>query len=233
MPRKLNVTLPKTTEEGIPYLSYSQYSKFNKNFKEYVRQYFFGERFEGNAYTEFGTLIGEALETGDFSNFTKKEQTLLKKATRLDEFEKEITWDLNGFVVTGYIDTNDLKAAEVESEGFDKAVKSTVENLVDYKTGDLSKVEVYEDPEYDQITIYAGALYQETGVVPKKGWVELIERTGNAFKGEELKLGKEIVKIPQKVTKTKIKETERKLRDTAKRISDNFKVFQKLEKFTV
>lgn len=229
MPRKLNVTLPKSKEDGTPYLSYSQYSKFNKNFKEYVRQYFFGERFEGNAYTEFGTLVGEALENNDLSAFTKKEQTVLKKATRLDQFEREINWDLNGFVIMGYIDTNDQHIVKEDSG----PTGSYVENLVDYKTGALSKIADYEDDDYDQVAIYAGALYQETGVAPKKGWVELIERTGNAFKGEELKLGTEVVKIPQNVTKKRIKEIETKLRATAKKVSDNYKVFQKLEKFTV
>lgn len=229
MPRKLNVVLPKSTEDGQPYLSYSQYSKFKRNPREYYRQYFFGEPFDGNAYTDFGSLIGEALENNDFSPFTKKEQEVLKGVTRLDEFEREITWDLNGFVVTGYIDTNDVKGVTDPEEG-DKEVVTTI---IDYKTGALNKVAEYEDENYDQVTIYAGAILQQTGTAPKKGWVELIERTGNAFKGEELKLGTQVVKIPQNVTKKKIKETERKLRATAKDISDRYKVFQKLEKFTV
>lgn len=229
MPRKLNVVLPKSTEDGQPYLSYSQYSKFKRSPKEYYRQYFFGEPFDGNAYTDFGSLIGEALETGDFSAFSEEEQKVLKKVTRLDQFEREITWDLNGFVVTGYIDTNDRKVVTDSVEG-DKEVVTTI---IDYKTGALNKVAEYEDENYDQVTIYAGAILQQTGAAPKKGWVELIERTGNAFKGEELKLGFKTVKIPQNVTKKKIKETETKLRAAAKEISDRYKVFKKLEKFTV
>lgn len=229
MPRKLNVVLPKTTDEGVPYLSYSQYSKFKRSPKEYFRQYFFGEPFDGNAYTDFGSLIGEALETGDFSGFTEEEQKVLNKITRLDQFEREITWDLNGFVVTGYIDTNDCKIV-ADPEGGDREVVTTI---IDYKTGALKKEAEYAADDYDQVTIYAGSILQQTGTVPKKGWVELIERTGNAFRGEELKLGKKVIKIPQNVTKKKIKETERKLRTTAKEISDRYKVFQKLEKFTV
>ena len=229
MPRKLNVVLPKSTEDGQPYLSYSQYSKFKRSPKEYYRQYFFGEPFDGNAYTDFGSLIGEALETGDFSAFSEEEQKVLKKVTRLDQFEREITWDLNGFVVTGYIDTNDTLWDHPDP----KQGKEVVTTIIDYKTGALNKVAEYEDENYDQVTIYAGAILQQTGTVPKKGWVELIERTGNAFRGEELKLGTEVVKIPQNVTKKKIKETETKLRAAAKEISDRYKVFKKLEKFTV
>lgn len=233
MPRKLNVVLPKSTEDGQPYLSYSQYSKFKRSPKEYYRQYFFGEPFDGNAYTDFGSLIGEALETGDFSAFSEEEQKVLKKITRLDQFEREITWDLNGFVVTGYIDTNDSKIVEDEAHGHPGMDREIVTTIIDYKTGALNKVAEYEDENYDQVTIYAGAILQQTGTVPEKGWVELIERTGNAFKGEELKLGTEVVKIPQNVTKKKIKETETKLRAAAKEISDRYKVFKKLEKFTV
>lgn len=220
MPRKLNVILPKSLEDGTPYLSYSQYSKFIKDFKGYVHNYFFKDPFTGNAYTEFGTLIGEALEKGDFSGFTEKEQKVLELVPRLDEFERKVVWDLNGFVVMGYIDTNDNKDGKVT-------------HLIDYKTGAANKEEEYDSDGYDQIGIYAAAIEQETGELPEIGEVVLIERTGNAFKGEPLKLGTKVITIPQDVSKKKITQIKTRIRKTAKKISDYYAVFNKLQEVKV
>jgi hypothetical protein len=222
---KTKIELPKKNEEGKSYISYSQYSKWKTSKKDYIKSYFLGERFEGNAYTEFGSLIGEALENNDFSNFSPKERELLSKVTRFDQFEREIVWDFGDFFVKGFIDTNDLFVDGVKPD--------VVTTIVDYKTGDSNKVSVYEADDYDQVAIYAGAIEQETGHLPTKGWVELIERTGNAFKGEELKLGGKIFTIPQDLSKKKIEQTRVKVLAVAKDISGFFKVFNKLNSIKV
>ena len=220
MHRMGEINLPKKNKDGKPYISYSQYNKWKGAKKDYIKQYFLGEKFEGNAYTDFGSMIGEALENNDFSGFTPEELPVLAKITRLDEFEKEITWDLEEFVVTGYIDTNDNK-------------KGLVSKIVDYKTGDMNKVEVYEADKYDQVTIYAGAIEQETGKLPEKGWVELIERTGNAFKGEKLQLGTKVVTIPQDVSRKAVDKVRDNLKKVAQEISFSYGVFNKLNSITV
>ena len=46
------IVLPKTTPEGIPYLSYSQINTWKNSKRDYIRQYFLGESFDGNSYTE-------------------------------------------------------------------------------------------------------------------------------------------------------------------------------------
>lgn len=201
--------LPRVDNEGDCYISYSQHSKWKKSKKDYIKSYFFGERFEGNAYTDFGSLIGESLERGDFSAFKAKEKKVLKKVTRLDEFERKIKWDLGLFYVTGYIDTND----------------SELTTLIDYKTGDMTKVDVYEDDDYDQLAIYAGAIEQETGTLPKKAHVELIERVGNAFRGEDLALGSEVAKIKQDVSKKRINQVKKDVIKVATEISEYYRVF--------
>jgi len=222
---KTKIELPKKNEEGKSYISYSQYSKWKTSKKDYIKSYFLGERFEGNAYTEFGSLIGEALENNDFSSFSPKERELLSKVTRFDQFEREIVWDFGDFFVKGFIDTNDLFVDGVKPD--------VVTTIVDYKTGDSNKVSVYEADDYDQVAIYAGAIEQETGHLPTKGWVELIERTGNAFKGEELKLGGKVFTIPQDLSKEKIEQTRVKVLAVAKDISGFFKVFNKLNSIKV
>lgn len=222
------IKLPKKNKQGQYYISYSQYNKWKNNKKDYIKSYFLGERFEGNAYTEFGSMVGEALENNDFSGFTPKELEVMKKITRLDQFEREINWDLGDFVVNGYIDTNDLL-----KDGSEPSANKLVNSIVDYKTGDMNKIPVYEDDGYDQVTIHAGAIEAETGHLPSKGWVELIERTGNAFRGEKLELGKKVVVIPQDVSPKAVAKVKKNLIKVAKEISLSYKVFNKLNSITV
>lgn len=203
------IILPRTDKNGDFYISYSQHSKWKKNKKDYIKSYFLGERFEGNAYTDFGSMIGEALENDDFSAFTAKEKKVLKRVTRLDEFEREIKLDMGDFYVMGFIDSND----------------KDLKILIDYKTGDMNKVAVYEADDYDQLGIYAAAIEQETGKLPEQAYVELIERVGNAFKGEDLVLGTEIAQIPQDISPKKIKEIKEDVLKVAGEISDFYRVF--------
>jgi len=208
------LTLPKQDEDGVCLYSYSQHSKWKDNKKEYIRQYFFGEGFDGNAYTEFGNKVGEALENDDLSCFTEREKKTLTKVTRLDEFERPIKLsfpELN-FYIRGYIDSND---------------KDLI-TLIDYKTGDESKIEKYEGQSYDQLAIYAAAIEQETGVLPKNARVELIARDGNPWKGDQLTVGKDVFWIPQDITPENIEKVKSNIIKGAKEVSSYYSVFCKL-----
>lgn len=224
---KIKIDLPKKNEEGKSYLSYSQYNKWKNGKRDYIRSYFFKEPWDGNAYTSFGSLVGEALENGDFSAFEPEEAATLKKCTRLDQFEREISYDFGDFFVKGFIDTNDLHT-ETHPEGSKDDTFEFVRNLIDYKTGAPDKASLYEGDGYEQVTIYAGALRQETGVLPERGWVELIERTGNPFKQEELKVGGSVTRIPQDVSPGAILKVEQNLKKVAKDISAHYKIFKML-----
>lgn len=215
---KLN--LPKTDKEGVPYLSYSQISTWKRSKRDYMRQYFFGERFEGNAYTEFGSLVGEALENNDYKPFTKEEQTFLKELPRYEQFEREIRWELDGFFIKGYIDTNSL---ENTKQG------ELVEKLADYKTGDIvSKSPEYESDNYTQLDIYAGAIEQETGTLPTDVKVVLIGRKGNAFKREKLTLNGEYAIIEKVVTPERVEQVKAECQAVAEEISSYYTTFLKL-----
>ena len=211
----MGIVLPKKDENGVYYLSYSQISTWKKSKRDYMRQYFFGETFEGNAYTEFGSLVGGCLEKGDFSPFEDHEAELLKKVPRYDEFEREIKLQMKGYYVKGYIDTN--------TKDFKK--------IADYKTGDVDKkAGEYEDDSYNQLEIYSAGLQQETGVLPEEAKVFLIDRTGNAFKGEELKLGSSFISIEKTIDEDRIKEVLKDIDKIAVEISNSYKVFLKLNK---
>jgi len=219
-----NLILPRVDDEGFPYLSYSQISTWKKSKREYIRQYFFGEAFEGNAYTEFGSKVGEALENNDYSGFTVKEKKFLKTIPRYDEFEREIKLQLDGFYIKGFIDTNTLdlqQSCGVEVEMVDK--------IADYKTGDVDKKTAeYESDEYTQLDIYAGAIKQETGVLPSDVKVFLIHRTGNAFKNERLKLGDRFVTITKNVTQERVDTVLKEVQEIALEISQYYKLYLSL-----
>lgn len=208
-----SLILPRIDEDGIPYLSYTQYSTWKKSKRDYIRQYFFGEEFTGNAYTEFGLLLGEALEKNDYSSFTKEEAEFLQTIPRYDEFEREIKLQLDGFYVKGFVDTN----------------KKDFSILADYKTGDISKkTGDYESDDYNQVGIYSAGIEQEFGVLPDKGIVYLIGRSGNPFKNEDLKLTLDYKPIEQDITKDTIKSIKKDLQETAEEISSYYQAYLRL-----
>jgi hypothetical protein len=215
------IVLPKTTPEGIPYLSYSQISTWKKSKRDYIRQYFFGEDFSGMSdYMDFGSKVGNALEKNDFSEFTKEEQKFLKTIPRYDQFEREINLQMDGYFVKGFIDTNTTENTEKGE---------LVKKIADYKTGEIEKKESeYASDDYIQLDIYAASIQQETGVLPEEVSVFLIDRTGNAFKGEPLRLGERYITITKKVDDKRVKVVMNEVNKIAQEISDYYQVFLKL-----
>ncbi len=216
MSNNSKIILPKKDSNGNYYISYSQINKWKRSKREYIRNYFFGENTSSvglQKYGDFGTLIGEALENNDFTKFSKEEQKFMNSVPRYDDFERKISLDMNGYYVTGYIDTN----------------STDLNKIADYKTGDINKKKSdYTSKDYIQLDIYAAAIQQETGVLPKDIKVILIGRKGNAFKGEDLILSKEFITIDRKVTMEDIDKVKQEIDKTAKEISDMYKVFLKL-----
>jgi hypothetical protein len=200
--------LPRKDKAGNSYLSYSQLTLFKRSPQEYFEQYILEQPFEGNAYTDFGTKVGEALENNDFKGFPKIEKVVLKKVRRLDEFERKIKLDYKDFYVTGYVDTN----------------SSDFKEIIDYKTGGKKKETQYQKSEYTQLCIYALGLRQETGVTPEFASVEFIRRGGNAFRGQKLFVEDENpLSIKVDISEKRLKAVYRDIFITAKQIEHFFK----------
>ena len=225
--------LPKTDEEGVPYLSYSQINKWKDSKRDYIRKYFLGES-EDNVglkkYGDFGNLVGEAFENDDYSAFDDDEIKFLKKIPKFDEFEREIKFEMKGFYIKGFIDTN--TAPQVDTE--DSIPFQWVKKLADYKTGDVakkgsSKVD-YTSKEYIQVELYAAALRKLYGKAPAEGYVYLIGRSGNAFAGQELKLTKELLTIERDVSPKRLDEVEQQVQDIAEEISSYYTAYLELNK---
>ena len=164
------MNLPKKDKKGNSYLSYSQISTFKRSKEDFYNQYILQIPFEGNAYTDFGSNVGEALEKNNFSKFDKTESKVLKSVKRLDLFERKTILTYDTFYIIGYIDT----------------CKNDYSEIIDYKTGGIGKDKQYKSVDYTQLHLYALSLRQETGITPTKASVKFITRGGNAFKGEKL-----------------------------------------------
>lgn len=214
MSKKLK--LPRVDKEGFPYLSYSQYKKWKEKNRDYIRQYFFKEKEDNPAlkkYGDFGHKVGESFEHANFSAWDKEEADFLQKLPYYDEFEKEVKLQLKGFYVLGYIDSN----------------KSDYTQLLDYKTGDIVKMTPeYKSDKYEQVDLYAAALKQMHGKLPKKGIVVLIGRSGNAFNGEELNLTLEAEIINKPLSLKRCKEVSDNFQQIGEEISNYYRVFLKL-----
>ena len=218
--------LPRVDDEGRGYISYSQIKTWKKSKRDYMRQYFFGESGPKalEPYSDFGSKVGEALENNDFSGFTKKEQEFLKTVTRYDQFEREVKLEMDGFYVKGFIDSNTL-ARKTKN----KKQVEVVDKILDYKTGEIEKRKAdYESDDYIQIPIYAAAIQQDTGSLPKECSVVLIQRNGNAFAGEELTLGDEYITIDKVVTQEVVDTVRKDVQETTEEISEYYELFLKL-----
>ncbi len=226
---KEQLILPKKDDKGY-YISYSQYTKWKKSKREYIRSYFFKEGYETNEYAEFGTKVGEALENNDFSGFTKEEQEFLSTVPRLDEFEREVDlyFEEYNFRVMGYVDSSNITAIHVlDSNPPITTVQSNY--ILDYKTADIeSKRAYYESDEYSQLDIYSMAIEQETGLLPDKVEVVMIGRSGNAFKGEKLKLTCEQETISRTISGERLEAVRKDLVKVAKEIADYYSIYLKM-----
>lgn len=214
------INLPRRDKEGNFYLSYSQMSMWKKSKRDYMRQYFYGEEDTKDflkPYGDFGSKVGEALEDNDFSGFTEEEQKFLKTIPRLEEFEREIFLQLDGFYIKGFVDTNTSP-----EDGY-------VKKLADYKTGEISKrTAEYESDNYNQTEIYSAALEQEFGKLPDEAQVIIIQRDGNAFKGEKLTLGDKFHIVDKPITRERIDQVKAECQAIAEEISKYYTIYLKM-----
>lgn len=215
------LNLPKKTEEGIPYVSYSQHNTWKRSKRVYIRQNFFKEKDVSKhlkPYGDFGKKIGGALETGDFKDFKGKARKFMESIPRYDEFERKVVLKLNGFISFGFIDTNTLP-----EDGY-------IKHIADYKTGEIEKREPeYASDDYIQLELYAAALEQEFGRLPDTGKVLLIERHGSPFKDEELILGDKCVTIDKDLSPERIKEVKDDFQSVGEDIAAHYEMFLKLK----
>lgn len=161
------MNLPSKDKNGKSYLSYSAINSYLKDRNQFVKTYILKEPFEGNAYTNFGSRVGKAIETNDFSLFKKSEIKILNSVKRLDEFERKVFLDFDSFYMIGFIDSNTFDLTKI----------------TDYKTGGTGKHIQYYSSDYVQMCYYALAIKQETGIKVKEATVQFVHRGGTLKSG--------------------------------------------------
>lgn len=205
------IILPKICEKtGKPRISYSQVGSWNDYRPDYIKQYFAGIKLESGCYADFGTKVGTARETGDYSEFTLDEQKVLESVPRIKNcvYEREINLDFGDFILLGYID-----------EFIDN------EEVNDNKTGGKGKQSLYRSEDYIQTVLYKKALIDE-GYEIKKTGVNFFERGGSHFK-PPLKLTGHYEYIPIEYSEDRWKYAEAKVRKAVSEISDSYRIYKK------
>lgn len=217
--------LPRKDKEGNCYISYSQITAWHeaKGFDtglpgkvEFIRKYFLGETFEDTkGFGLFGTEVeGYITERNYADKFTDQEKKVLEQISPLGVFQKEFKLKYDGFYVLGYIDDMLPDATKIR----------------DYKTASKKSGKKYEEDAYFQLDLYALAIKQETGKLPKELEVCIIERLGNGFNGgrDVMTVGNDVWYVQRKTNKERLKKLEQTILQTAEEISEYYQVFLKL-----
>ncbi len=224
-----NIELPRQDEDGNYYISYSQYTtwKDQKSFnlqtigkQEYFLGYFFGHRFPDMGWGQFGTEVeGYICEREYADSFLPHEKRILEEIKPLGVFQQEIKiWLFANVYIKGFID--DMLP------GFT--------HLRDYKTAsDKSRLKYYKD-DYVQLDIYAMFGLQETGKLPEKLEVFIVERLGNCHGEVErrdlLSVGTGQWVHERTTSIDRINKIRAELIAACYEISDAFKLFKKINR---
>lgn len=245
--RKDDIVLPRKDSDGNYYISYSQISSFlsDKGFNtglpgslEYIQSYFLGKRWPDAGWALFGSQVEDYICYRDFpiekvreidkqigregintieealKSFNDSEKEVMNQIQPLGTFQGEVKlWIYDNVYVYGFIDdsTDDFSI------------------MRDYKTASLKSSKQYYTDKYKQLDIYSLYALQETGKIPEKLEVCVIERKGNCFGMENrrdlLSVGKEVWWIERDVSKDKLEILKLHIEDTIKKISDLYKIF--------
>jgi hypothetical protein len=223
------IVLPRKDKDGNYYISYSQISTFNDlqsyNLKllgkiEYMAAYFFGDSWPDSGFAQFGLEVEDYICNGAFQeNFSDRERAVLDNIEPLGNFQVETKiWLFPNVYIKGFIDdsVHDLT------------------HIRDYKTASKnSKAKYYKDS-YVQLDIYAMHVLQETGKLPEKIEVCIIERTGNCFgmvnRRDLLKVGEEVWYHTRETSMERIETIKAELRTAVYKISELYQLYLKLNK---
>jgi hypothetical protein len=217
------LNLPKKCEKtGKPKLSYSQINSWEEYRQDYIKQYFMGIKLPSSPYAEFGSAIGVARETGDYSKFSKEEQEILGSIPRIENciYEREILLDMGEYVVQGFIDEL-VPQVPISPIGSKESY-----TIIDNKTGGKGKDLEYRKKDYLQTVIYRMALEQE-GMIVTDTQVRFFARKGSHFK-PPLALEGSVFNIPIEYSIERIDYATKKMNRIANEISELYSYYLKV-----
>jgi hypothetical protein len=223
------IILPRRDKDGNYYISYSQYSSWKdlKSFNmgllgkvEYMACYFFGVQFPDQGWALFGSEVEDYIcHKKWFEKFNERERGVMDTITPLGNFQVEVKyWILPNVYIYGFIDdaTEDLSY------------------LRDYKTASANSKARYYKEDYTQLDIYALYARQQTGKIPEKLEVCIIERKGNCFgmveRRDLLSVGEQIWYRPRETSIERLTKVESDLIAAIKDISYMYQLYLKMQR---
>ena len=244
------IVLPRKDKDGNYYISYSQIDSFlsDKGFNtglpgnlEYIQSYFFGKRWPDAGWALFGSQVEdyicyreasleeirkvdselgregeETIEHAVTKAFSEDEKKVMNQIEPLGTFQRVVKiWIYDNVYIYGFIDdcTDDYSI------------------MRDYKTASKNSAKKYYTDKYKQLDIYSLYALQETGKIPEKLEVCIIERKGNCFgmqnRRDLLSVGKEVLWVDRTTSLEKLEILRLHIQDTIKKISDMYKLYLK------
>lgn len=229
MEQQNNIVLPRKDANGDYYISYSQFSSwkdaasFNLGVKgsiEYMVGYFFGHKFPDQGWGEFGKVVEDFICEGTSDDFlTTQEKETLSQIKPLGNFQIEVKlWILPNVYLLGYIDDGNKELTWIR----------------DYKTASNNSRQKYYKDDYVQLDLYAMWVLQETGKLPEKLEVCIIERKGNCFgmveRRDLLSVGKEVWYHEREISKERLDKIKSDLIQAVMDISKAYSIYLKMNK---
>ncbi len=217
--------------QGKNKLSYSQINSWTdpQYHYDYIKQYFLGINIPSGIFADAGTDFGTMIEWIGNGRVGDKPQCLILPQSNVEEvaekveykpnskYEDLIVVDCGSFVIEGYID----KCTYYEDE---KQVE-----IVDYKTGNISKTEKYTNPKYKQTRLYAYQKENE-GYSIKNCGVKMYGRKGNGSEKSPLMLTGEMVNIDTPYDRKEVEKWLEHVNTIAKEISECYQTYLKIFK---
>jgi hypothetical protein len=205
---------------GKPYISYSSVSSWFEYREDFIKQKFANIKLPSGVYAELGSYIGEAVETGKFSEenpngFTGQDNVNLDVIRpKGGEYEKLVIIDRGSYFIVGFIDIY------VEKDG--------LAHIQDLKTGGKKKEDSYISENYIQVILYAYAI-EQTGKKIGTTSVLFIRRTGSHI-SPPLHLSEEQFQIPLVYNKKRVTFALGKVDEAVKEISELYTTYEKIFK---
>lgn len=207
---------------GWQYVSYSTAGDVTQYFEDTIKQKIAGlDTYKDTCYTLLGNYLGEAIETGKFSENNPEgfvvDSSLDLSRYRPDgaEYEKLVTLILSEeekVVFIGFIDVCHDKNGK--------------KRLRDNKSGSSTKVKDYTLDKYIQLVLYAYALEQKGENIDSIG-VDFFERIGSHL-NKPLKLTGKHTDISLEYNKDRIDFALKKIYENTQYISDLYTTYLKI-----
>lgn len=223
-----DIILPRFDGQNY-YISYSQFSSWKEansfnlgvsGKQEYMLSYFLGHDFPDQGWGLFGQEVEDYIcHKKHADKFTDKEKFTLDKIKPLGLFQKEVKiWILPNVYLKGFID-----------DGLED-----LSWIRDYKTGSNNSRQRYYKDDYVQLDLYSLYVLQETGKLPEKLEVCIIERKGNCFgmvnRRDLLSVGTEIWYHYRETSIERLERIKAELTAVIYEISNAYKLFLKVNK---